>query len=153
MTASPTIEIRMLCRFNVRALAQGAKEFYASSQFLRKFDLDRFCTFWKNMIEKEMGIIFVAMEDEEIIGAIGAMIHEDPYSDEKIVHEFFWFVRPDHRGTAGIRLYKQLEKWAREKGANIIRMVHLMDSMPEKLSRFYGAMGFAAVETVYSKDL
>jgi hypothetical protein len=32
-------------------------------------------------------------------------------------------------------------------------MVHLTDSMPEKLSRFYTGLGFTPVETVYSKEV
>jgi GNAT superfamily N-acetyltransferase len=148
------IEIKPLCRFRLRVLKAGAEEFYASSKALRKFDIDKFVSFWKDVIEKEMGVIFVAEDDDgETIGAIGAMIHREPYSDEVTVHEFFWFVRPDHRGFAGIRLYRELEKWAKAKNANIIRMVHLTDSMPEKLSRFYTGLGFTPVETVYSKEV
>ena len=34
-----------------------------------------------------------------------------------------------------------------------MRMVHLMDSMPEKLARIYKRLGYEQVETLYSKDL
>ncbi len=146
------IEIKPICRFRLRALAPGAQEFYASSKFLRTFDIDKFVTFWKNMIESGMGVIIAAWDEGEPIGAIGAMAFPDPYSGEIVVQEFFWFVRPNHRG-AGLRLYYALEKWAIEKGARVIRMVHLMDSMPEKLSRVYGRLGFEMVETLYSKEL
>ncbi len=147
------IEIKPMCRFSLRKLGPGAQEFYGSSKFLNNFNLDRFVTFWKNMIESGNGIIIAAFEDNEVIGAIGGMIYPEPYADTLSVQEFFWFVRPGHRGSAGVRLYKAFEQWAREKGAAVIRMVHLLDSMPEKLERFYGVMGFTAVETLYSKDL
>jgi hypothetical protein len=147
------IEIKPLCRFKLRALAPGAKEFYASSKFLGKFDIERFVTFWKNQIENGQGVIFAALDDGEIIGAIGGMAYPEPYIDEISVQEFFWFVRPGNRGLAGLRLYDAFEGWAIEKGASHIRMVHLMDSMPEKLERVYGRLGFVPVEKLYSKDL
>lgn len=147
------IEVKPLCRFRLRALKEGAEEFYASSRFLTKFDIDKFVTFWKNAIESGVGIVLVALEDDEIIGAIAGMKYEEPYTGEVSVQEFFWFVRPGHRGMAGVRLYKAFEDWAREKKATVLRMVHLLDSMPEKLERFYGHQGFVAVEKLYSKDL
>ena len=147
------IEIKPLCRFRLHALATGAQEFYASSQFLRKFDMDKFVAFWNAIIKSEQGIIFAAFDDGEIIGAIGGMAFPEPYSGELIVQEFFWFVRPGHRGTAGIRLYKAFEEWSRDKQAVAIRMVHLMDSMPEKLSRVYQQLGYTPVETMYTKEL
>lgn len=147
------IEIKPICRFKLRALAEGAREFYASSKFLRNFDIQKFVDFWRPVIASEIGVIFIAEEDGEIIGAIAGMAVPEPYSGEMAVHEFFWFVRPGHRGSAGLRLYEALEYWARQKQAKVMRMVHLMDSMPEKLSRVYRRLGYEQVETLYSKDL
>ena len=147
------IEIKPICRFKLRALAAGAKEFYASSKFLRSFEIDRFVEFWRPIIASELGVIFIAEDDGEIIGAIAGMAVPEPYSGDLVVSEFFWFVRPGHRGSAGLRLYEALEYWARQKGAKTMRMVHLMDSMPEKLARIYKRLGYEQVETLYSKDL
>ena len=109
--------------------------------------------FWRPIIASELGVIFIAEDDGEIIGAIAGMAVPEPYSGELVVSEFFWFVRPGHRGSAGLRLYEALEYWARQKGAKTMRMVHLMDSMPEKLARIYKRLGYEQVETLYSKDL
>jgi len=147
------MEIKPICRFKLRALAAGAKEFYASSKFLRSFEIDRFVEFWRPIIASELGVIFIAEDDGEIIGAIAGMAVPEPYSGDLVVSEFFWFVRPGHRGSAGLRLYEALEYWARQKGAKTMRMVHLMDSMPEKLARIYKRLGYEQVETLYSKDL
>ena len=147
------MEIKPICRFKLRSLAEGAREFYASSRFLRQFDINKFVDFWRPIIANESGVIFIAEDDGEIIGAIGGMAYPEPYSGELVVQEFFWFVRPAHRGTAGIRLYKAFEQWLRDKQAAAIRMVHLMDSMPEKLGRVYRQLGYTPVETMYTKDL
>lgn len=146
------MEIKPICRFKLRALAEGAREFYAASKFLGSFDIQKFVDFWRPMIESEVGVIFIAEDDGEIAGAIAGLAYAEPYSGDLVVQEFFWFVRPGRRGP-GLKLYEALEFWARQKGAKALRMVHLMDSMPDKLSRVYKRLGYKQVETLYSKDL
>lgn len=91
-------------------------------------------------------------DDGLINGALGGMIHRDIYGEALIAQEFFWFMRPDTRG-GGVRVYRAFEQWAKARGAVSIRMGHLLDSMPEKVARFYQLVGFKAAETVYMKTL
>jgi GNAT superfamily N-acetyltransferase len=128
-----------------------AREFYAASRFLRTFDLARFTAMWTGLLASGAGAIFV-LDDGEIRGAIGGVAYPDIYSGELTATEFFWFVSEAHRG-GGIRLYRAFERWAKAKGCARIRMVHLMDSMPEKLQTVYERLGFEAAEVHYSKDL
>jgi GNAT superfamily N-acetyltransferase len=134
-------------------IAPIAKEFFLASQFLRRFELDRFVQVWTSLIESGTGVIF-ATEDHsgEWSGAIGGMIYPDLYSGVLVATEFFWFVREGHRGQ-GIKLYKAFEAWARERECSEIRMVHLMDSMPDKLERFYRHYGYVPAEQLYTKEL
>ena len=147
------IEIKPMCRFSLRKVAPAAKEFYESSQFLRKFDLERFIALWKNAIEGEQGTIIAAFDDGEFIGAISGMLYPEAYSGELIAQEFFWFVRPGHRGLAGMRLYKAFEQWAKQKGCAEIRMGHLADLMPEKVAMTYKRLGYVEVERNFAKRL
>ena len=133
-------------------LAPAAEEFYAASKFLQRFDLPRFCDLWRGLLESGTGTIILAEEDGAVDGAIGGVVYPEPYSGELVASEFFWFVRESSRGE-GLRLYRAFEKWARDKGAVQIRMVHLHDSMPGKLSRVYERLGYTAVETHYVKGL
>lgn len=91
-------------------------------------------------------------EDGLINGALGGMIHRDIYGEALIAEEFFWFMRPDTRG-GGVRVYRAFELWAKARGGVSLQMVHLLDSMPDKVARFYEAVGFKAAEIRYIKTL
>lgn len=134
-------------------LAACAEEFYSRSRFLHGFDLSRFVAMWTGLLESGSGVIFALQDDSgEITGTIGGLAYPDPYSGELIATEFFWYAREGHRG-AGLKLYREFERWAIAQGCSQLRMVHLLDSMPEKLERVYRHLGFEAVETHYTKDL
>jgi GNAT superfamily N-acetyltransferase len=129
-----------------------AESFYASSKFLRGFELERFVSAWSHLLAAG-GVIFLLVDaGDAIAGALGGVLYPDLYSGRLVATEFFWFVDPARRG-GGLKLYRAFEAWARAAGAHELRMVHLLDSMPDKLERTYKALGFAAAEIHYSKDL
>jgi len=127
-------------------------EFYGASRFLVDFNIENFRAIWKSLIERGAGVIFIDEREGKITGTIGAVVHPDGYSKQTAVEEMFWFVRSACRG-GGLALYRALEAWARARGAAVIRMVHLLDVMPEKVSDFYRRVGFEAIEVHYSKLL
>lgn len=129
-----------------------AREFYAVSKFLKSFQIERFCQFWEQALTSHIGVIYLQQEAGQVTGAIGGVLYPDLYSGELVATEFFWFVRPGCRG-GGIRLYKAFEAWARFMECKQIRMVHLMDSMPDQLARLYARLGYQPAETHYTKDL
>lgn len=144
--------IRPLSAPELPELAALAKQFYASSRFLRDFDIAKFEAFWAGLIASGAGVIFILQKDDVIAGTIGGLAYAEPYSGELLAQEFFWFVDEAQRGQ-GIRLYCRFEEWAREKGCAEVRMGHLADSMPEKVAVFYERVGFTKVETLYAKRL
>lgn len=130
-----------------------ATDFYSSSQFLKAFDLTRFCELWTGLIENNVGVIFAFEDlDGNWAGMLGGMAYLEIYSGRMTATEMFWFVREGFRGP-GLKLYKAFEKWARDKECSEIRMVHLLDSMPQKLERVYTHFGYKPAEIHYSKDL
>lgn len=133
-------------------LAECADEFYRASKFLKRFDLDKFVALWSALLGNETGVIFLLEDAGKITGTIGGMIYPEPYSGELIATEFFWYCLESHRG-GGLRLLKAFEQWAREQGCAQIRMVHLMDSMPEKLDRVYKHYGYVEAERHFVKEL
>ncbi len=133
-------------------MAQCAEEFYASSAFLRGFDIERFVASWTQFIEAGLGVIFILDDGERTRGAIGGIKFPDLYSGALTGMEMFWHVSKDVRGQ-GLHLYKSFENWARENGCVLLQMVHLADSMPEKLERFYKRQGMQLMEVRYQKEL
>jgi GNAT superfamily N-acetyltransferase len=136
------------------ALSGLAESFYSSSAVLSAapFQLEKFVEMWRELIALERGVIFLLMDREQPVGAFGGILHLEQYSDKPIASEFFWFVQEEARGR-GILLMREFEKWARERGAREFRMIHLADSMPERLKDFYLRDGFHVVETAYAKEL
>lgn len=130
----------------------SAEQFYASAKSLGTFELDRFVAMWTALLGNGMGVIFLALEGEQIVGALGGVSYPDQYSEKVIATEFFWHLNKSSRG-GGVRLYKLFEDWARERGCNQIRMGYLVDSMPSKVATFYERMGFKPLEVHYAKDL
>ncbi len=108
--------------------------------------------FWQRYLQAGVGVVFLLEQAGQIVGAIGGLVYPEPYSGELVASEMFWFVRPDCRGS-GMKLYFVFEEWARERGCDAIRMVHLSDSMPAKLRYVYARLGFEEVETHFSKPL
>ena len=133
-------------------LSACGREFYTSSKVLREFNIERFCETWTVLLSNGTGVIFLLCDGEEITGTIGGMAHKDLYSNDIIGQEFFWYVLEESRG-AGVRLYRAFENWAKERGCSRLRMGYLVDSMPEKVGRFYERLGLEADEVVYSKEL
>lgn len=129
-----------------------AEEFYASSQHLEGFRLDVFSATWSQLLGSGIGVIFLQEEGDDVLGALGGVAYPDPNSGALMATEFFWFVRGDRRG-GGLRLYRAFEGWARDRGCRQIRMVHLLDSMPEQLQRLYTRLGYQAAEIHYTKGL
>jgi GNAT superfamily N-acetyltransferase len=131
-----------------------AEEFYAASQFLKKFDAERFIATWTRLLSERTGVIFLLEQDGIVTGALGGVVYPEPYSGDLVATEFFWFVTESARGgRGGIQLYREFESWARERGAAEIRMVHLLDLMPAKVERFYKHCGFEPIEVHFVKGL
>jgi len=129
-----------------------AEAFYASSKYLRGFDISRFCRTWEALISSGMGVIYILETDGRIVGALGGMKYQDLYNGEQIAIEFFWFIEPRYRGQ-GLGLYYQFEDWAKAQSCSQIRMAHLCDLMPEQIKFLYGELGFEAIEIHYAKEL
>lgn len=131
-----------------------AQDFAAASRHIRGFDMDRFIAVWTGLLESGAGVIFLLADDQgEIAGMLGGVAYPDIYSGEMIASEFFWFVREQYRGgTGSVRLYREFEDWARARGCTQIRMIHLSDSMPEKLDKFYRRLGFEPIEVHWAKQ-
>lgn len=144
--------IRQATIEDLPALEPCAREFYASSENLHEFDLDRFVSLWRVLISNGSGIVLLLINGNEIAGAIAGLIHPSPYSARTIAQEMYWFVRPSMRG-GGVLLYREFERWAIYKGAAELHMGYLVDLMPEKVAAFYERVGFHKVEVGYSKRL
>ncbi len=147
-----TSRIRELRLSEVDSLIPLSREFYAASRFLGEFDIEKFRQIWATLLNGDMGVILVWDDGNGPVGVIGGFVHPELYGGAILAEEMFWFTS-EKRRSVGVALYRAFEAWARSRGAESIQMVHLMDSMPEKVASFYVRLGFEPIETRYSKRL
>lgn len=144
--------IRQATIEDLAELEPCARAFYATSTHLKLFDMGRFVALWSGLLTSGTGAIFCLFDGDKLNGALGGVIYPEAYSELMIAQEFFWFVKEEARG-GGVRLYHEFERWAKAKGADVLRMAYLVDSMPGKVEKFYRRAGLQPVEVCYSKEL
>src|SRR5476651_1377594 len=108
-------------------VAMGVK-FNNQSSYSRhlKVDEEKIAAIGKQLIEGE-GLL-VSENQEKITGMIGYIVYRHFMSDEIIAGEVFWWVEPEHRG-AGIKLLKEAEDRARQRGAKKMQMIAPTDQV------------------------
>jgi len=100
------------------------------------------------LIRVNHGLLLVDDRNGEIVGMIGVLATLHPHSDDAVMSELFWYVKPSHRGS-GVRLLMAAEKWARAHGIRKSIVV----SPSTAVSNFYLRMGYERLEEQFIKDL
>lgn len=99
----------------------------------------------------ERGLLLVAVVDNQVVGMLAGFPLEDVVAGTPMFDELVWWVEPAHRnGSIGPRLVAQAEKWARQKGLRLFKMVAPAGS---GVGDYYEKMGYEAVESSYVKRL
>lgn len=93
--------------------------------------------------------ILVAEHGDTLIGMIGLVMFEHHISGELVAGEVCWWVEPEARGSAGVRLLKAAERWARDRHAVALQMI----APTEDVACIYQALGYTPVETTYQRNL
>lgn len=123
---------------DIPRLIEMGRRFHAASGLAMGFDPQAVEGFLTGLIER--GAVFATAR-----GAIGGMAIS-PYCDPqwKIAVELFWWAEGD-----GLRLLRAFEGWAREIGADEVRMTSLA-ALPraDRLLRF---VGYAPAEISYTR--
>lgn len=107
---------------------------------------------WKGLIKSKKGKIFALEKERKIIGALGFLIAPALEDGALCATEAFWYVDKQHRG-AGLKLLNKYESYAKSIGCKRIAMVHLENSMPDKLKKLYTRKKYKHIESFYLKEL
>lgn len=141
-------------REELNKLTPILKKFYSILPYKKNYDnlecnwVDR----WEKLIDSGVGGIFGMKENNKFIGAIGYVLHPSLEDGEPCCTETFWYVDEKFRGK-GLKLLLKLQKFAKNEGVKRLIMIHLENSMPEKLRKLYSRMEFNHIESVYMKEL
>ncbi len=101
------------------------------------------------LLEHPDGAVLVADVDGSVVGMIGLMVVPHLFSGELTAGEVFYFVSPEHRGSAGVRLLGGAEAWAKEHGAAQMQMI----APTARVCEFYERMGFTEIERNFQKRI
>ena len=131
------------------------KKFYGVTGLDGEFRGGTFVDFWNGFLAHGQSAMWVYRENKIIVGTIGVNLTMSLFDGKVIADEAFWFVNPEHRGTAGVRLFFEMIKWSKESGAGRILMGKMLKISEENdnVGRFYERQGFKPLQTQYYLDV
>lgn len=155
-----SFQIRMAGSGDLERILDGAELFCSAiktDDFGLKFSRDGARPFFNMMISSPMFVIYLAENDNGILGGIGASIV--PWfcnTKHMLIDELFWWVFPEARGLmVGPTLHKALERFAIDSGASSISMSLMLGAEnAERLSRYYEKkLGYVSYEQKFVKKI
>jgi GNAT superfamily N-acetyltransferase len=151
-TEARSLTIRPATSADVPDILAMAHAFVASTEYAAHIALsaEHLTTLAERLIEGVDGDVLVAEDGAgRVIGMLALQAFTHPMSGQRIATEFVWWVDPAHRGTAGVRLLRAAEQWAKDAGAAALQMV----APNAHVAAFYEKVGYSAVETSYMRPL
>jgi GNAT superfamily N-acetyltransferase len=144
--------IRQATTADVDALLDMSTRFLAESAYRRL--LAHSPTHLRALIALvlDLGAVFVADVDGELVGMIAIMVLPHPMSGQRRAEELAWWVAPAHRaGTIGPRLLRAAEVWARQQDGTYLQLAVPIGQ--PRLAAFLERRGYVALETVFVRPL
>jgi len=125
------------------------KDFHSES--LNKYSL--FCddTTARATMKSLYPTSFILQLEGKVVGVLGGTVAVYPLNNEKIYHEWVWYVNKKYR-LHGIILYHKLEDYFKEKDIKKIVMITLANNA-DKLEKFYRRLGFTFLEKHFIKEV
>lgn len=146
--------IREASLLDVETIQRMFRTFVQSSQYARYVGDSpdhALASIERLVMNDETSVIFVVdAGDDGLIGMLGLVVYEHPFSGDIVAVEAFWWLHPERRGH-GAFLLRKGEKWARAKGA--IRMDLMQPCDKPRVGEIYQALGFSAIEITWRKNL
>jgi hypothetical protein len=84
-------------------------------------------------------------------GVLMATAGQHPFGPVRLARETLWWIEPDHRGLAAVKMLDAYESWARAEGCDYAGMAG-MGSDPD-VGRLYVRRRYSVAETHYLKAL
>lgn len=147
--------VREATKKDVQAIAKMAEPFIGYSDYSEfvKPSLEEVRESIESMID--VGKVFVAVEEEQIVGVMVGMLTHPWLSPSTIVAtEMAWWVNENHRGgRTAFRLLKAFEDWAKENRAAVVAMSDLVIKGEAPLGTMLQRLGYTTVERSHVKRI
>lgn len=101
-----------------------------------------------------VGVVLVAAEDGAIVGGLMG-VRQGPWfaPSAPCAVELAWWVDEPARGTAGVRLYRAFEVWAREQGVSAVVMSDLVVNGEPSTGALFDRLGYTMTERSHIKRI
>lgn len=129
--------------------------FYQEAKLPGSFHVEHWCQQWSLLIRAKIGFMWLLMQNEAVIGGIGVLVSPDINNGELVMQEAFWYVAKEHRrGLGGMRLLREIERFAKEAGICRVIMGRIHATDPDnKVKNMLERMGYVATETNHCKTI
>lgn len=143
---------------NVERLQPLAEEWLAESNckdFGIDTDVDKHLWELDSMTKRTDADVLLLMNEELIVGYMGIECIENPFGDQIIANEHYWFVVKHARGHGSLRLLWAAKEWAKEKGCShlIANASYMASDLHDRTCELYERMGMKKFETSYIKEI
>lgn len=140
---------------NLQPLAESWQKTCNADDFNIKTNIPVFINELYKLILNPQSVL-LGIDKDFIVGIMGITIFNCPLSNAKMANEHFWYVMPEHRkGLSGMRLLKQGQEWAKNKGCShfLGNASMLASDLHDNVCSFYKSLGMKKFETTYIMSL
>jgi len=118
-------------------------------------DIDKYLTELGNMVLRPDADLIVLYDGETPIGYIGLRYFSSPLGSQMMAEEHYFYVIPEKRGLASMRLIKNAKVLAKMKGCShiILTASNLASDMHDKICNFYEKSEMKKFETSYISEV
>lgn len=145
--------IRSLKQSELEWCRKCAEQFFVDSKLPGRLDFHYWVGYWQNLIHLKIGEVFALVNDCEVLGMLGGVKTRCSMTGDLEAYEMFWYVMPEYRGVAGVKILKHFENWALQSECKRVKMVHLESINPKEMKDLYLRMGYETLEHAYTKEL
>ena len=140
----------------LRPIAESWREEMRANEFgIIADDVDKYLTELGMMAIRDNADLIVLYDEETPVGYIGLRYFSSPLGSQMMVEEHYFYVIPEKRGLASMRLIKNAKNLAKLKGCShiILNASNLASDMHDKICGFYEKSGMKKFETSYISEV
>ena len=146
--------IRKATLNDVEGILKLIIEFHEESlgEYKLSFDWDTLRETIKRFITHNITIV---VDNGEIVGVIAGIISNSIFDiGQKIGQEALWYItKKERKGTLALRLLKTFEQECKDRGADFILIMHMINLNADELNRLYETMDYKPMECHYIKGV
>ena len=146
--------IREFKRKDLDQVIEMGRASHKESAYKLPYDPSRVKNLYLNSINNPIYKVFLAVENDKVIGGTAVVVGQYNYSYQHFVTDIVTYVYPEYRGgSAGIKLYKAVYQWAKEIKATEVHLDYQFSDDSEKIERFYKRLGYVPLGKRFKKEV